>query len=190
MAKPPPKSSRLARLRRRSRVRGVWPTMWEAWPLVFLLLVGVYWGRASCSHVSEMPMKASASLVDRTPPKVPTWDKPPKGVEDVLKDLSRGDCWTASARLRGLRKSLEESRELRVLEGASFVCAGDGRAAANAVDPLLDVDFRGDALWVRANAALLMGTVVEAESYLELIIERDLDGRRDAEALLLRMSTL
>ena len=190
MAKRPQKGSGLSRRRQRMRFQGAWPTVWEAWPLVFLLSIGLYWGRISCAGVSEVPLDGAAALVDRTPPKVPSWDKPPKGVEDVLKDLRRGDCWTASARLRGLRKSHEESQELRVLEGASFVCAGNGQAAANAVEPLLKTDFRGEALWVRANAALLMGSAAEAQRYLQTIIERDLDGRRDAEALLLRISTL
>ena len=146
MTTPPPRASRFERLRRRLRVQGAWPTFWEAWPLVFLLFIGLYWGRASCSRASEMPLMASAALVDRTPPKVPAWDKPPKGVEDVLKDLSRGDCWTASARLRGLRKSLDN----REAAGIGHHLCVQGMAGLPPVRLLLNVDFRGDALWVRA----------------------------------------
>jgi len=146
------------------------------------------WGRYQSQ--ADEPIPAAAALVDRTPPKVPNWDKPPRGVEDVLKDLARGDCWTASARLRGLRKSQVDSEELRILEGASFVCAGNGAAAAVAVDPLIALDFRGDATWIRANAALLDGSVEESKRLLQQILERDLRYRRSAEALLIRINTL
>ena len=167
-----------------------WPKLWEAWPLFLLVILLVYAGINVWPQPSVESMSDAAALVDRTSPKLPKWSKPPRGVEDVLKDLSRGDCWTASARLRGLRKSKDDSAELRLLEGASFVCAGNGRAAANAVDPLVALDFKGDATWIRANAALLMGSVDEARSLLHQIIERDTDWRRSAEALLIRIETL
>ena len=190
MSKRSPKKSVLKSNLHRFGEKGGWPMIWEAWPLLFLLWLGTYWGWASCADEVEAPVEGAVALVDRTPPKAPVWKKPPKGVEDVLKDLRRGDCWTASARLRGLRKAHEESRELRVLEGEAFVCAGDGPAAASAIEPLLDTDFRGDALWVAANAALLRGSITDAQRYLQRMIDRDADRRRDAEALMRRISSL
>jgi thioredoxin-like negative regulator of GroEL len=83
-----------------------------------------------------------------------------------------------------------DADELRVLEGAAFVCAGNGKAAAQAVQPLVELDFNGEATWIRANAALLMGEVDEARVFLEQTIERDTDKRRSAEALLQRIDTL
>jgi hypothetical protein len=167
-----------------------WPNVWEAWPILMVVVLfgGWFWGTLDI-HVAPSVLK-SAELVDRTPPIRPTWNHPPRGVEDVLRDLSRGDCWTASARLRGLRKSAVDADELRVLEGAAFVCAGNGKAAARAVDPLVELDFNGEATWIRANAALLSGDVDEARLLLEQAVERDTDKRRAAEALLDRLDTL
>lgn len=165
-----------------------WPSWWEAWP--FVLLFGVLWFGLTGDDEAPAPMLKAASIVDRTPPRVPKWAVAPKKIEDVLKDMARGDCWTASARLRGIRKSQEESPELRTLEGALFVCAGDGRSAADAVDPLVDHDVVGEATWVRANAALLMGAVDEAKTLLTRLVERDTSWRRSAEALLIRIDTL
>ena len=168
--------------------RSAWPGLWEAWPLV--LLVGLLWFGLTEGDERPAPMLKAASIVDRTPPRKPKWDVPPKEVGDVLKDMARGDCWTASARLRGIRKSQKESQDLRTLEGALFVCAGNGRAAAEAVDPLVSHDVVGEATWIRANAALLMGAVDDARTLLTLLVERDTKWRRSAEALLIRIDTL
>ena len=168
--------------------RSGWPGVWETWPfglLAVLFAFSFIGDRETAENVPE-----AAALVDRTPPRLPKWVKPPDGIEDVLKDMSRGDCWTASARLRGIRKSQSESSELRTLEGGLFVCAGNGRAAAVAVDPLLRLDFRGEATWVRANAALLMGSVAESRTLLQQIVETDTEWRRSAEALLIRIDSL
>ena len=165
-----------------------WPRLWEAWPLPFLvgaLVVGLSGGEDA-----PAPMLDSAAIVDRTPPRMPKWTMPPKEIADVLKDLDRGDCWTASARLRGVRKSQEDSPRLRTLEGALFVCAGDGKSAAAAVDPLISTDVVGEATWIRANAALLMGAVDDAERLLTVLVEKDTRWRRSSEALLIRIDTL
>ena len=166
----------------------VWPRMWEAWPLAFLTGVLVV-GLAGSEDVPS-PMLESAAIVDRTPPPVPDWPAPPQDIGDVLKDLGRGDCWTASARLRGIRKSQEDSPTLRTLEGALFVCAGDGKAAAAAVDPLVPNDSVGEATWIRANAALLMGSVDDAKRLLNILVEKDTKWRRSSQALLVRIDTL
>ena len=168
--------------------RPAWPKPWEAWPIVFL--IGLLWFALSGAEKGPEPMLKAAAIVDRTPPRVPKWVVPPKEIGDVLKDMARGDCWTASARLRGIRKSLDESSELRLLEGSLFVCAGDGRAAAEAVDPLVQHDLEGEAMWIRANAALLLGSVDDARGWLTILVERDTEWRRSAAALLIRIDSL
>lgn len=167
-----------------------WPSIWEAWPLLLLVSLLAAWAWRTVDVRLGPTVLESAELVDRTPPRRPKWSQAPRGVEDVLRDLARGDCWTASARLRGLRKSAVDSNDLRLLEGAAFVCAGNGKAAARAVDPLVALDFSGEATWVRANAALLVGDVGTARTLLVQIVERDADTRRAAEALLVRIDTL
>jgi len=170
--------------------RSAWPGLWEAWPIAGVLVLVGSWFWGSLEVQLGPTVLESAELVDRTPPKRPLWTHPPRGVDDVLSDLADGDCWTASARLRGLRKSAVDADELRVLEGAAFVCAGNGKAAALAVDPLVALDFNGQATWIRANAALLVGEVELAQLLLKQVIERDTDLSRSAEALLQRINTL
>jgi hypothetical protein len=92
--------------------------------------------------------------------------------------------------LRGIRKQLDEDHRLRILEGASFVCAGDGPAAEAAVKPLLETYPDGEPAWIAANAFLLQGKTDKAIALLEAVSVTDSTRRERAKTLLLRLEAL
>jgi hypothetical protein len=172
------------------RAQEAWPSLWSAWPIFVLVLLLGYWAWNTRDSGSKIPEVAVAVLVDRTPPEPPKASSLPPEVFDVIRDLRRGDCWTASVRLRGIRKKLEEDHRLRILEGASFVCAGDGPAAEAAVTPLLETYPDGEPAWIAANAFLLQGKTEKAKALLEAVSVTDSIRRERAKTLLLRLDTL
>ncbi|MAY81269.1 MAG: hypothetical protein CL930_10865 [Deltaproteobacteria bacterium] len=184
------KRKRQPKKKKGRRAQEEWPSLWAAWPVFSLFLLFGYWAWNIRGSDSKVPEVAVAVLVDRTPPAVPQASSLPPEVFDVIRDLRRGDCWTASVRLRGIRKQLAEDHRLRILEGASFVCAGDGPAAEAAVAPLLETYPDGEPAWIAANALLLQGKTERAEALLEAVSVTDSTRRERAKTLLLRIDAL
>lgn len=129
-----------------------------------------------------------ASLVDRTAPMPPPPSTLPAGALDAIHDLRKGDCFTASSRLRTARRRLPTHVELRLLEGAAFVCAGDGEEALDAVETLEGQVMGGEVPWTLARAHLLLGHPEPARLYLRQVVAVDMRLRARATALLVRMS--
>jgi hypothetical protein len=188
--------SRVKRARRKPRSssrrnpRELWPSVWSAWPIFALFILFTHWAWKTWGVHSQTPDVEIAVLVDRTPPEAPRSQDFPAEVFDVIRDLRRGDCWTASVRLRGIRKQLPEDPRLRLLEGSSFVCAGNGAAAEAAVSPLLETYSGSEPAWIAANAALLQGKSDQARALLEMISVTDSTLRPRAETLLIRLDVL
>jgi hypothetical protein len=180
------------RRKRRSRPatgKHSWPSPWTAWPL-FVVLGAFLWlgwtqrgGELSLRVDDRLPR-----LVDRTPPLAPPASSLPAGAKDAIRDLKRGDCHSASARLRTTRRKRPEHVALRLLEGAAFVCAGNGAEALDAVRPLEGQVAGGEVPWTLARAHLLLGQPEPARRHLAQVLRVDpaLSGR--ARALLIRVA--
>ena len=130
---------------------------------VLLGLAGVAWWWWSSERHTALQKEVDpeiAALADRTPPHVADNEAVPKYAEDGANLLKNGDCRTAGARFRTARRSHPEDRRLWVLEGGSFVCAGDGAAALQSLDEIAkDPEATPAALWFHAQALLLTGSV-------------------------------
>ncbi len=186
--RPGRRRSRRARSRRKGP-RQAWPNPLEAWPLLALALLLLWWGWPGRDGEEHFTTDSRYTpLVDRTPPEPPPPSSLPSGALDAVRDLRRGDCLAASARLRTTRRGVPTHTELRLLEGATFVCAGDGSEALEAVEPLKGKVAGGEVAWTLARAHLLLGQPEPARRYLKEVIAVDARLRGRAGALLLRIS--
>ena len=129
-----------------------------------------------------------AALVDRTPPEPPPPSALPAGALDAIRDLRKGDCLSASARLRATRRGIPEHVDLRLLEGAAFVCMGDGPEAIDAVEVLKGKVSGGEVSWTLGRAHLLLGQPKAARRYLLTVVRDDTALRGRAQALLDRIA--
>jgi len=75
-----------------------------------------------------------------------------------------------------------------MLEGATFVCAGDGEEALDAVLPLQGMVLGGEVAWTMARAYLLIGYPDEAREHLKQVLASDTLLKARAEVLLLRIA--
>ena len=102
----------------------------------------------------------------------------------MIRDIERGDCFNAAARIRGIRRGLPDHQALRLLEGESFICVGNGPAARAAVSPLLGKIEGGRAEWIVAQAYLLEERPNQARPLLQSVISTDSGLRPQARVLL------
>lgn len=126
-------------------------------------IAGFWWwrGHQEQEHLKNLP--AIAAFADRTPPVVGADEEIPAYAKEAVRDLRSGDCRTAAARFRTVRRSHPAERRFWMLEGASWVCAGDGAAALAALDPLSRDAARPTGTdWYRAQALILTGQVADA----------------------------
>ena len=154
-----------------------------AWPLLVLLALGAWyaWSRhQDALHAAVLPQVAA--LANRTPPALVRGEKAPAYVEDAMRDLARGDCLQAAARFRTARRQHPDDRRVWVLEGASFVCAGDGAAALQPLDIVAREGEPTPAIhWYRAQALLLEGRAADALELLEKVAASDNPHRAAAK---------
>jgi hypothetical protein len=137
-------------------------------PLLLVVAVGGWWWWSQ-RHAERMKTvdPSIAALAVRDPPKVGAGEDVPEYARPGVNLLERGDCRSAAARFRTARRAHPEDRRLWVLEGGSFVCAGDGAGAMQTLEVLSrDKDATPAARWFYAQALLLTGSVGPAEDAL------------------------
>jgi predicted Zn-dependent protease len=118
--------------------------------------------------VSGAPNAALRPLAVRDPPALPTGAGMPSDLSLVGADLKNNDCRTAAGRARQLRLANPSIGALQLLEGAAFVCAGDGAKAIKALEGARsEPSAPGRAEWLRAQAFLLEGRGAEAIAALK-----------------------
>ena len=187
------KPVRRARRRRRPPVRRdgahAWPSPLAAWPIALLVGLLFWWGaHRGDDVVAEESDNRFARLVDRTPPAPLHPSALPTEARDALRDLRRGDCTSASARLRSARRKNPGHTALRMLEGGAFVCVGDGAEALDAVVGLQGQVSPGELSWTLARAHLLLGQPEAAKGHLGKVIKYDSELKGRAQVLLVRVA--
>lgn len=153
--------------------------------LLPLLLIGAalggYWYNERQKEQAVQNIPAIAAFADRTAPTVGADEEIPTYIEEAVRNLRDGDCRTAAARFRVARRGHPAERRLWLLEGASWVCAGEGREALAALDPLSRDAARPPLTdWYRAQALLLSGNAAAAVSALDAV--SNTDSRRATQA--------
>ncbi len=145
---------------------GPWPLVRAAIPLVLILgaLGWVLWDRE----------RAAA-------PRVEFSDTLPESAEAGMMDLARGDCQTASAHFKTAARRNPDQPRIRVLQGASHLCAGDAAEALDVLQPLADLPTAPPQMWwYLAQACLIQGDTDCALEALEQAMEKDPRHREGA----------
>ncbi|MDG1480477.1 MAG: hypothetical protein P8R54_12840 [Myxococcota bacterium] len=136
---------------------GPWPLLRAAIPLV-VIIVGAVWSLQG-RHAASTP-SPYADIAITAAPRVEFSDSLPESAEIGMMDLARGDCQTAAAHFRTAGRRNPDHAKIRVMEGASFLCAGDSREAREVLLPLADApEPSGQLWWYLAQACLLEGDV-------------------------------
>lgn len=147
-----------------SGLRGLLPL------LVIAGIAGIWWWSRHREEVHKQKIPELAALADRTAPDVGANEKIPVYANEAVRDLRDGDCRTAAARFRSARRTHPSERHMWLLEGASWVCAGEGAEALAALDPLARDAARPPGTdWYRAQALLLTGEVAAALDALDAV---------------------
>lgn len=138
-------------------------------PLLVLGGTGAWWVSSQRRAERLATVDPSvAALADRAAPPVGAAATLPEYARAGASLLAAGDCRTAGARFRAARRSQPEDRRLWLLEGGSFVCAGDGAAALQSLELLArDREATPEARWYHAQALLLTGSAGRAAEALE-----------------------
>ena len=150
---------------------GPWPLLRAALPL--LAIAGfagwMVWGEDP--KQSDSPY---ASIAVLTPPRVEFSESLPEAAETGMMDLARGDCQTAAAHFRTAGRRNPDQSKIRMLEGASLLCAGDASAAHGVLEPLSELNAPPALMWwYLAQACLVTGDVGCALDALEASAEVD-----------------
>ncbi|MFT5680038.1 MAG: putative Zn-dependent protease [Myxococcota bacterium] len=143
-----------------------------------MLIAGVaawmLWERKEANTVSPY-----ASLAVVASPRVEFSGSLPESAEAGMMDLARGDCQTAAAHFRTAGRRNPNQTRIRVLEGASFLCAGDSKEAVEVLKPLADnPDPSGELWWFLAQACLLEG---DASCAMDALTTAEQSGPRYRE---------
>ncbi len=161
-------------------------------PLFVLGGAGLWWWssqRADALNKTVDP--AISGLADRSPPPVGAAEEVPEYAQSGVTLLGKGDCRTAGARFRAARRAHPEDRRLWVLEGGSFVCAGDGASALMSLEVLAqDPEATPAARWFYAQAQLLSGNVGQALTALEAVAGSQSPYAEKAKAQLAQVQAL
>ncbi len=156
LTRPPPRPARPAAP---ASGRFGWGTVLVA--LAGAAALGLAWRRGH--EGAGGAVEGVAALADRSPPGIRKLDRLPAEVQPAVGDFARGQCRTAAGRFHAAHATHPEVLDLYVLEGASFVCAGDARRALRAfreLDAARGPDGPPEprqAAWYRAQARLLDG---------------------------------
>ncbi|HCH64859.1 MAG TPA: hypothetical protein DFR83_18785 [Deltaproteobacteria bacterium] len=162
----------------------------RAWiPLVTVVLLGAgaLWAlRGDDGSAPTGPVKGVAALADLSAPEVARLEELPPAVQMVVADLGSGDCRTAAGRMRGIVRENPDMPRLGMLEGAAWVCAGNGAKANRILKPLSELEASANpprqVWWYLAQSQLLMGNVDEALQSLVKAQQEDPRHRARAEA--------
>jgi len=155
--------------------------------LVFML----YHRTRLASEVERTP--GVAAIADRTPPPPPDAATLPEDADSAAVDLVRGDCELAARRFGTARSRHPDDPTLAWYEATSWVCAGDGTRASQALDAYLAAGGAdtADLIWYQAQARLLQGDIAGARDRLVrvrplvdldrgVVIDRQLEALRVA----------
>lgn len=122
-----------------------------------------------------------ASIAVTAAPRVEFSESLPEAAETGMMDLARGDCQTAAAHFRTAGRRNPDQPRIRLLEGASLLCAGDAYAAHEVLLPLSEQKTPPDLMWwYLAQSCLLIG---DASCALEsLATSAEVDARHRVRA--------
>jgi|GEM_PF-3195717 len=158
-------------------------------PLVGVVLLGggaIWTFTGDTSTAPTGPVKGVAELADRSPPEVARLEDLPAAVQQVVADFGSGDCRTAAGRLRGIVRAHPDQPRLELLEGAAWVCAGNGSKAVKILEPLTELEVAQkrprQVWWYLAQGHLLQGQATEALENLARAQQEDPRHRSRAEA--------
>lgn len=170
--KPPPKvRSRVVDPRTGAAVAGSTRKTWLlVIPAVFVLAFGLAWLLDNREKIADRPgiRQELASLAVRPPPPLPKLDARPASATPAFQDLENGSCGTAASRFRKTRRKEPNLGLLWYWEGISYICAGNGPEAVQALTGASEHASRDmkDLAWYRAQAALLAGDSHSAIEHL------------------------
>jgi glutaredoxin len=161
-------------------------------PLVGVVLLGggAIWAFSGdgTERQNDTPVAGLAALADRSPPEVARIEELPGTVQQVVADFGAGDCRTAAGRMRGIVRENPENTRLQLLEGASWVCAGNGSKALKTLEPLSKTEISASrprqVWWFLAQAYLLEGDGRSAMEALSRAQQEDPAHRGRANAQL------
>lgn len=161
-ARRPPATGGPVRPPRGGRLDGSGTVGWlEAmWPVLAILAVLVIMlALRTRDEQAQAAAPSIAALADRSPPPVPDPVTLPDDASSALVDLERGQCGLAAARLHTSRLRHPGDPAVAWMEGATWVCAGEGTRAQEALDAYLADGGAStpELLWFQAQAALLQG---------------------------------
>lgn len=147
------------------------------------LIIGLLgWGSWERFQRSQQPEPLIVALADITAPTASFSDAFPSAADAAIMSLARGDCLSAAAAFRTARRGHSDMARLWVLEGASFVCAGQPDDARPVLEQILGTDNPPrQGWWYLAQACLLQGDAECAHDALERSIAVDSRHRRQAE---------
>lgn len=132
-------------------------------------------------------VRAVSVLADRSAPEVGRLEELPDAMQQVVADFGSGDCRTGAGRMRGIVRANPGMVRLEVLEGAAWVCAGNGPKAEKILKPISERDISDQrpraVWWYLAQAYLLQGRVEEAQAALGRAQQEDPRHREHARAL-------
>ncbi len=129
---------------------------------VFVLLAamaGLWWVTSGSEQMEAQADARYRKIADRNPPTVRRVSALPDGADSAVDALVSGDCITAAGLLRGIRRRSPDVARLYTLEGAAWLCAGNGQKGIAVLDEL---EARGGELprsfhWTRGQLHLLEG---------------------------------
>lgn len=163
-------------------------------PLVVVVLggAGALWAFSDDTPAGPSgPVPGVVPLADQSPPEIARIEDLPPTVQQVVADFGSGDCRTGAGRLRGIVRANPGEPRLELLEGAAWVCAGNGGKAVKILEPLskLEIDQKRprQVWWYLAQGHLLEGHADLAIEYLSRAQQEDPRHRDRARALAQRV---
>ena len=157
---------------------GPWPFLRALVPMV-LIAAGLVWMLSERDHGGKSSPYARIAIIN--PPRVNFSDALPEAAESGMMDLARGDCKTASAHFRTAHRRNPGQVKIRMLEGASLLCAGELEKAVEVLSELSDEPSAPpQAAWYLAQACLMTGETGCALDALERAAESDPRHREQA----------
>ena len=106
----------------------------SVWPLIGATAIVAWSLLWQVGSPDPDSLEGVATLADLKPPPIGRLSDLPSEAQLALSELSQGQCVSAAGRLRELRERYPTEGRLYLLEGASFVCAADGRRALVSFD--------------------------------------------------------
>ena len=150
---------------------GPWPLIRAAIPM---LVAAGFFAWLLWDKESEVSTSPYASIAVINPPRVEFSESLPEAAETGMMDLARGDCQTAAAHFRTARRRNPDQQKIRMLEGASLLCADKPYEAHKVLHPLSEQSSPPALMWwYLAQACLLTGDVSCALEALETSAEVD-----------------